>query len=162
MGILSSFVSRFTRWRTNRKRIADRLLLAYWDGTQNRYGDPHTIYKTIANWPDLNLERDLAAIDADDWEAADRLLAATRAAFGVKPWDDKTLTGLTHAETLGLFSLLCRYLNGVKKNTNFGPTSPQTGASNASIGQVVPDEPTKPSSDSGSTVTEPASAAAGG
>lgn len=117
-------LTRIVRWLKSmfrpRDRLAGRGIFVVWDGTKSRRLDPLVCLRTIGReCPEYEQHlRTLAeavpeSAVADEAKAQrDRatveLVAAARAAFGLKPLDDAG--GLTDAEALGAFAAFLRFM----------------------------------------------------
>lgn len=103
--------------RAKRKRG----LFPYWDGERKRWADPFTIYRGLSA-SDVDLESMAPAIDEQKEPETTQAIDCICQAFDVSRWSDKTCTGLTDWEILGLVEQLDNYVNGVKKKSSPGLT----------------------------------------
>jgi hypothetical protein len=126
------------------------------DGSKQTAVDPIAVFRKLQGYPGLNLVADLKALElfqsqltklekdddkpeselqkkikANGLESWDRLLAATRSAFGVREFHvdaEGKDAGMTDAEVMNLFMSFWAYLDSVKKNTSPTPTSQDSTA----------------------------------
>jgi hypothetical protein len=138
----------FFRKRRLRAAIKTRAIFAYFDGERTRFGDPFLIWRTLTQDKEINLERvQPYAIEGREPEAS-QYIGLVRRAFGAKPFDPATGTGLTDWQTLELVSHLNVYTVEVKKNSNSGQNSPPSTASESSTGPQPQEEVTNACGDS--------------
>jgi hypothetical protein len=110
------------RWYRNRGRAIFR----FWDGRRMRAVDPQVAWLALKEHPEFNIEQDPEFHDAGHRDATERVLAATRVAFGVDVFDGETMTGLTEDETLELYWQFGQWVQFVKKNISEPLTSSPT------------------------------------
>jgi hypothetical protein len=140
-------------WPFTRK--PKRFLFRYWDGGKWRRSDPLECQRKIFRDEEYRADVHGSLVDEGDEEATDITLRMIRRVFGIKSWSESG-GGLTQIETLMLYRNFCEYLMGLKKNISPPPTwQPATGRT--SSGSEI--EITSDTSVSGSTSTEPRSAA---
>jgi hypothetical protein len=80
----------------------------------------------LENHETFHMERHTKGTDSGDVEAIQVTSQAIRDVFEVEDYDPEKETGLCLGEQLGLFALFMAYLEAIKKNGSFSPTSPQS------------------------------------
>lgn len=103
-----------------------REIFKYHDGLRTRFADPIVIMRSMSMHPKLDLEEHLKQFASEQTElrneAAVILTEATRDIFGITPFSDRLLKGLTELETLDVLNSFIDYLDTLKKNGNGPPT----------------------------------------
>lgn len=149
---------RLVQYLTASRRLRQRGLFSFWDGSRTRYADPFKVWREIANHQDLNLESMADEIDRGAEPETSIAVTVICQAFAVERWSDETHRGLTDSELLNLLADFQAHLEALKKNGSPGPIlSPATG-SESSTGQVDQVAATNFSSASGYASSEPSSA----
>jgi hypothetical protein len=138
-------------------RTARREIFTFWDGHRHRQVDPLTILRATDEHPIWKPATDLKLmqVDSELGRAAQRAtLAGIRDIFGIRPLADDG-SGLTEDETMMVWVRYCDFLAALKKNGSLRPTgSPPTES-----GPPASPEDTNRQSASGSTASEPVTAA---
>lgn len=111
-------------WFTNRRRLSNRKIFRYWDGSRERACDPGEAWRAMWSHPECSPQNDfgpaMGEFPGDEYDdaahkaALDRVLRMTREMFGVLPWTENS-SGLTVAETLSLLWDFLRYMDTLKK-----------------------------------------------
>ena len=99
----------------------------YWDGYNRRHADAMTLYVALLEREDYLPEEDLKQIDSGDIETRKRVIAIVSEVFDAKLFDGKQ--GLLEDEALNLLDSFYDYIEAVKKNIRFWPTSAPSMAS---------------------------------
>jgi hypothetical protein len=142
--------------RLERRRLQDRGLFRYHDGTRTRYADPFVVWRALNNHPEMNLEKQADFVDIGQEPETTTVVKAFCDVFDVKRWDDTKRTGLMDWEILDLINQLEGFLAPLKKNISLGQTSSPPTESASLTGSEVPlSEVTSSSSASGSILNEP-------
>lgn len=110
-------------WIRRRRARKARDIFAYFDGHGVRRADPFAIESALGTHPTFSYDM-LSLVEADDREATEITLGAICDAFGVRPWDPATESGLTKPELLRLFMEFDGYVAQLKKKYNLGATLP--------------------------------------
>lgn len=142
-------------WFLTARRLRNRGLFQWHDGTRKRFSDPFTLWRAILSHTGINLSRNADAIDAGAEPECSDAIKGLCEVFGCNRWSDTTKTGLLDREVLGLLSGLTDYIEALKKNGSPGLTSPSPTDSPSSTSPVPPSDPTNSSSDSGPADTAP-------
>ncbi len=107
-----------------------RLIFHYWDGQQDRAGDPLAIQRRLMGAPDLVETAKVADVPTPDGaKAKGELIDLTREAFGVPPFERG---GLLDAECLELFVRFGKFLTDLEaeqRPLRSGPTPTDSPAS---------------------------------
>jgi hypothetical protein len=142
--------------RRERRRLQDRGLFRYHDGTRVRYADPFVLWRALNNHPKMNLKTQADFVDVGQEPETTIVVTAFCDVFDVQRWDDGKRTGLMDWEVLDLINQLEGFLAPLKKNISPGQTSSPLTESESSMGsEGPPNEATNSSSGSGSTPNEP-------
>lgn len=99
-----------------RRRLRDRALFAYRDGTRERYADPAEVWRKLLNHPTMNFVDMMPLAEQGQEPEVSVVLDALAEIFDVDRWDESTGRGLTNWETLDLVHQFDAYLNALKKN----------------------------------------------
>lgn len=149
---------RLVQYLTASRRLRQRGLFSFWDGSRQRYADPFKVWREIASNPDLNLEEMAEDIDKGEEPATSIAIKAVCQAFGVERWSDESHRGLTDWELLNLLGDFQGYLELLKKSGSLGPTSSPAMDSESSTSPAGQDAATSFSSAFGYASSEPSSA----
>lgn len=109
-------------------------IFAFYDGSNWRTIDPLAVVIALREHPTYNDARHFReSYDSDPTirdPAIQKMAAAACDAFGVKPYDSETRTGLTLMERVGLVRSFAMYLEAVKKNIETSATAQPSTAAN--------------------------------
>jgi hypothetical protein len=121
------------KWWQRRRRLRERALLRYWDGSIWRHGDPFAIWRKLINNADVNWEAVAPLVDTGQEPETTQAVQAICEAFDVRRWDEASGTGLTDWEITQLPGALDAYFDEQKKSISPGPTSsgPTAGESSS-------------------------------
>ena len=154
-----------------RRRLRQRALFQYRDGTRTRYADPAVVWRAILNHPryDFSAVSKLAGVGQEPEHS--QLLEIVADAFRVQRWNEVDRSGLTEWELLELLGQFDRYLEALKKNISpsrmplqlsvYGqsissaPVSAETNAEPTSSSSVSSCSPIESSTDAGIPSCEP-------
>lgn len=139
-------------WLARRRANRRRQIFRYFDGSTWRQCDPIETLLKLQSHPKYDYRIHPQMVDDGDREAIEITCDAIRVAFGVRPFDAATGSGITVSETLELLAEFCVYLEALKKSTEPpailpSPTEPMPNGSDATT--------TSDTSDCGSTDTVP-------
>ena len=145
--------------RSERRRLRQRALFQFRDGTRTRYADPAMVWRALLNHPKYDFASVSKLASEGHPDESRQLLEIIRDAFSVRPWSESDRTGLTEWETLALLQLFDLYVAALKKNTSLSPMPLPLSAYGRSISHgresgETPDDPTNSSSASSSTSIE--------
>ncbi len=126
------------RW-IERRRLRQRAIFAYHDGTRTRYADPAQIWRSLLNHPDMDLAEMGPPAEQGKEPAASTVLAALAEIFAVERWDESSKRGLTDWEILDLPHQFDEYLATLKKNISPSRMPWQLSAYGLSTGSVEPE-----------------------
>lgn len=119
--------------------LENRSIYKYHNGTKYVLADPLAIYRTLASFPDIDLDRDLKVLglafrpnpatdpglEKEIVGTFGRLIGAIRQAFKVSEFqvqEDGTPIGLTEEECMLLLADYADFIDGVKKKDVKQPT----------------------------------------
>lgn len=101
-----------------RRRLGQRALFRYSDGTRLRYADPAMIWRALYNHPGFDLATMGQAADEGQEPEATQVYKGLCDVFGVKPFDSATGEGLATWEVFDLLRDFEAYLETLKKKYN--------------------------------------------
>lgn len=140
----------------------ERWIYRYWDGQKIRPVDPLTLYKRLmSDWAAIDIDVKVARSKSKDNRSShDKLIGRLRTVFEVPEKFEGG--GLTEQELMDLFDHFLTFIGYEKKSMNQStiqseapsPTTPSPSVPPSS-GSSEGNQPTKSSSDSGSTGQEP-------
>jgi len=135
-------------------RKKPRGLFEFHDGTKIRRADPFVIWRKLFTHPKLNFQEHLALAEQGQEPETTATIECLCEIFGVSRWDEAAQTGLTDWEILALVGQFQECLELLKKSSSPGQMPFLLSVLGCSTSPEVPDEPPKPSLDSGKTADE--------
>lgn len=121
--MIKRFIFTIRRWF--RRKSSPRLFV-YFDGRRWRSIDPLEAVYALDSHPLYADRKHFVATFEGEREAIEVAAKAVCDVFGVKPYDDKTKSGITIAERIGLLHSFAAYLSDVKKNIGNSATMPRS------------------------------------
>ena len=123
-----------TVWFKKKNTDEGKRLFSYWDGSKYRRVDPYVTWRLYCNHEGIDHESG-ELIDQGIEPFVTDFINALCEIFDVERWDDKTETGLTEQEIVGLTCELAEWFDSVKKNGDGGSISSQPTDSTPSDNQ---------------------------
>ncbi len=123
----------------------DRAIFRYWNGTKIVGIDPMVALSLFSSDPEFVWDKHLAGLDGPDEkfqaECAIVCRNAARRVFNLQTWSEwnRTETGVTDLEAMGVLNQFIEFVDRLKKNIEPPPTSPASTVPQSS-------EPTSPTS----------------
>jgi hypothetical protein len=107
-----------------------RMIFHYWDGQQDRAGDPLAIQRRLMTTADLVETAKVADVPTPDGaKAKGELIAVTREAFGVPPFESGGLLDTECLELFVRFGTFLKELEADQRPLRSGPTPTDSAAS---------------------------------
>jgi hypothetical protein len=115
-----------------------RLIFNYHDGTRERNDDPLAIRSRLDNHPTYRFDVHPVLAEKGDAAAFEIVLAAICDAFKVERYNPDTKSGMTQTELVQLLIKFGEYLESVKKNIFWMPSSGSSTGEEAPSGSRNP------------------------